>query len=173
MNGIKHPPANTRNPLTGEVRLTSEQRNVMELVNGTKGRSGGQLDIWSAVFGPVGDDGYFKPLFDKRTGVMDTTVARYWKEHWDMRYYLEKNWVKVGPKLVGKLHVIAGRMDDFFLNCGVYHMEDFLTKTNNPYFDGSFTYGDRGGHSYQPYSSGKLLKVMAEYLKKGHAEQMK
>jgi hypothetical protein len=169
----KAPTANTRNPVTGEVRLTSEQRNIMELVNGTKGRSGGQLDIWSAVFGPVGSDGYFKPLFDKKTGVMDTSVARYWKEHWDMRYYLEKNWMTVGPKLVGKLHVIAGRMDDFFLNFGVYHMEDFLTKTTNPYFDGSFTYGDRGGHSYRPYSSGQLIKVMAEYLKKTHPDQMK
>ena len=62
------PITNTRDHETGAVRLTSKQRNTMELVNGTKGRSGQQLDIWSAVFGPVGDDGYFKPLFDKRTG---------------------------------------------------------------------------------------------------------
>ena len=90
-----------------------------------------------------------------------------------MRYYLEKNWTTVGPKLTGKLHVIAGRMDDFFLNFGVYHMEDLLTKTANPAYDGSFTYGERGGHSYRPYSSAKLLKVMDDYLRKGHPDQMK
>jgi enterochelin esterase-like enzyme len=39
-----------------EPRQTSQQRNYMELVNGTRGRSGQQLDIWSAVFGPVGPD---------------------------------------------------------------------------------------------------------------------
>jgi hypothetical protein len=52
----KVPTINTRDHVTGEARLTSQQRNTMELVNGTRGRSGGQLDIWSAVFGPVGDD---------------------------------------------------------------------------------------------------------------------
>ena len=165
----KAPTINTRDYITGDTRLTSQQRNTMELVNGTKGRSGGQLDIWSAVFGPVGDDGYFKPLFDKSTGVMDTSVARYWKEHWDLRYYMEKNWATIGPKLVGKLNLYCGRMDDFFLNFGVYHMEDFLTKTTNPYYAGTFTYGERGGHGWQPYSDGELIKVMNEYLKKNHS----
>jgi hypothetical protein len=165
------PTVNTRNKVTGEAMLTSEQRNTMELVNGTKGRSGEQLDIWSAVFGPIGEDGYFKPLFNKRTGVIDTTVAEYWKEHFDLRHYLEANWPKVGPKLVGKLHVFAGRMDDFYLNFGVYHMEDFLTATKNPYYDGSFTYGERGGHGWRPYSSDQLLRVMYEYLQKQHRDK--
>jgi hypothetical protein len=162
----KSPTINTRFPLTGDVRLTSQQRITMELVNGTKGRSGGQLDIWSSVFGPIGKDGYFKPLFDEKTGVVDTTVAKYWKDNWDMRNYLEKNWATVGPKLVGKLNVFAGRMDDFFLNFGVYHMEDFLTKTTNPYYNGSFTYGERGGHSWRPYSSAQLLRVIDEHMRK-------
>ncbi len=160
------PTPNTRIPATGAVRLTSEQRNTMELVNGTKGRSGGQLDIWSAVFGPVGADGYFKPLFDKRSGVMDPSVAKYWREHFDMRHYLETNWATVGPKLVGKLHVICGRMDDFYLNIGAYHMEDFLTKTKNPAYGGSFTYGERGGHSWRPYSNATLLKIMDRHIQK-------
>jgi len=38
----------------GRVSLTSEQRNHLELVNGTHGRSGEQIDNWSAVFGPLG-----------------------------------------------------------------------------------------------------------------------
>ena len=55
--------------------MTSQQRNYFELVNGTHGRSGEQIDIWSAVFGPIGKDGYFEPLFDKRTGVINKQVA--------------------------------------------------------------------------------------------------
>ena len=101
---------------------------------------------------------------------MDESVAKYWKENFDLRYYLEKNWTTVGPKLVGKLNVYCGRMDDFFLNFGVYHMEDFLTKTTNPYYDGSFTYGERGGHGWQPYSDGQLLRVMAEHIEKVHPD---
>ncbi len=158
------PITNTRDHETGAVRLTSKQRNTMELVNGTLGRSGQQLDIWSAVFGPVGDDGYFKPLFDKRTGVMDPQVAEYWKENYDLRYILERDWATLGPKLVGKLHVICGRMDNFFLNFGVYHMEDFLESTTDPYYGGSFTYGPRGGHGWRPYGYDELLRIMADHI---------
>ncbi|MEM6377705.1 MAG: alpha/beta hydrolase-fold protein, partial [Bacteroidota bacterium] len=98
MGAYTVPIINTRVPETGAIRLTSEQRNLMELVNGTKGRSGQQLDIWSAVFGPVGTDGYFKPLFDKETGEVDPSVAEYWKENYDLRHYLESNWEVLGPK---------------------------------------------------------------------------
>jgi hypothetical protein len=76
----------------GQTRQTSEERNRFELVNGTHGRSGEQLDIWSAVFGPLGEDGYFDPLFNKRTGAMNPRVAQYWKDHYDLRNFLEKNW---------------------------------------------------------------------------------
>ena len=160
----KAPITNTRDHQTGAVRLTSKQRNTMELVNGTKGRSGQQLDIWSAVFGPVGEDGYFKPLFDKRTGTIDPTVAPYWKENYDLRHILERDWATLGPKLVGKLHVICGRMDNFFLNFGVYHMEDFLENTTDPYYAGSFTYGPRGGHGWRPYGYDHLLRLMADHI---------
>ena len=63
----REPTVNSRET-DGRIRMTSEQRNHFELVNGTRGRSGEQIDIWSAVFGPLGNDGYVKPLFDKRTG---------------------------------------------------------------------------------------------------------
>ena len=107
-------------------------------------------------------------MFDKKTGVIDSSLAKYWKENFDLRYYLEKNWATVGPKLVGKLNVFCGRNDDFFLNFGVYYMEDFLTKTTNPYYGGSFTYGERGGHGWQPYPDTQLIRVMDAYLKKVH-----
>ena len=158
------PTINTRSPETGEAVLTSAQRNRMELVNGTKGRSGEQLDIWSAVFGPVGKDGYFKPLFNKETGVIDPSVAQYWKEHWDMRYYLQTHWKEIGPKLVRKLHVFCGRMDHFSLNFGVYFTQEFLETTRDPYYAGTFEYGATGGHGWSPMSQAQLLRVMAEHI---------
>ncbi len=158
------PTANTRFAPTGEVRLTSAQRNTMELVNGTKGRSGQQLDIWSAVFGPLGDDGYFKPLFDKETGEIDAEVAEFWRDNYDMRHILETNWDELGPQLVGKLHVIAGDMDNYYLNVGSYHIQEFLESTEDPYYDGSFTFGPRGGHGWRPYSSADLLRIMADHI---------
>ena len=50
-----------------------------------------------AVFGPIGKDGYFEPLFDKRTGVINKQVAAYWKEHYDLRYIMERDWKTLGP----------------------------------------------------------------------------
>jgi hypothetical protein len=136
----------------------------MELVNGTKGRSGEQLDIWSAVFGPVGADGYFKPLFDKRTGAIDLSVAAYWKENYDLRHILERDWAELGPKLVGKLHIGVGHMDNFNLNWGVYYTEEFGESTTDPYYGGSIMYGKRGGHGWRPYGSDELLRIMAAHI---------
>jgi len=43
---------------------------------GDHGRSGGQYDIWQAVFSPAGADGYPKPIFDKLSGAIDPSVQR-------------------------------------------------------------------------------------------------
>ncbi|MGA8222706.1 MAG: alpha/beta hydrolase-fold protein [Candidatus Acidiferrales bacterium] len=125
----------------GRVRLTSEQRNHLELVNGTHGRSGEQIDIWSAVFGPVGSDGYFEPLFNKRTGEINPTVAQYWKDHFDLLEYLKRNWPTLGPKLVDKVHIYVGTMDTYQLNVAVRELEDWMKTTENPHYEGFFVYG--------------------------------
>ena len=132
----------------GQISSTIEQRNHLELVLGTKGRSGEQWDIWQAVYGPVGDDGYPKPIWDKMTGVIDHSVAEYWKEHYDLRYILERDWKTLGPKLKGKIRIYVGDMDYFYLNNAVYLMEDFLKTTKDPYYDGYIEYGDRFGHCW-------------------------
>jgi len=45
----------------GEILYTVEDENHLELVKGTKGRSGGQWDVWFATYGPVNENGYVKP----------------------------------------------------------------------------------------------------------------
>jgi putative esterase len=158
------PIINTRE-INGHVRLTSEQRNHMELVNGTKGRSGEQLDIWSAVFGPLGNDGYFAPLFDKRTGDINHRVAEYWKEHYDLLEYLKRHWSTVGPKLVDKVHVYTGTMDNFFLNNSTKELEEWMKTTENPHYTGFFLYGDGKGHCWQgPESTPERLRQMAAHI---------
>ncbi len=160
----REPTVNSRE-INGQIRQTSEERNRFELVNGTRGRSGEQLDIWSAVFGPIGEDGYFQPLFDKRTGVIDPAVARYWREHYDLRYYLERNWADVGPKLVGRLRVFVGDSDNFFLNNGVHKLQDWMKTTQDPHYEGYFVYGAMRGHCYSgPENAADRLKEMAQYI---------
>ena len=43
-----------------------------------------------------------------------------------------KNWSDVGPKLVGKINIFCGRMDNFYLNEAVYLLEEFFESTTNP-----------------------------------------
>ena len=130
------------------IVLTSEQRNHLELVNGTHGRSGEQIDIWSAVFGPIGSDGYFEPLFDKRTGEINPKVAEYWKDHFDLLEYLKRNWITLGPKLVDKVHIYIGTMDTYQLNIAVRELESWMKTTENPHYEGFFEYGVGEPHCY-------------------------
>jgi len=152
----------------GQVEVTLRQLSQLEAVLGSKGRSCQQLDIWQAVYGPVGEDGYPKPLWDKLTGEIDHEVAEYMKERYDLRYYLEKNWAIIGPKLVGKLHFYCGDMDNFYLNEAVYLLEQFLENTKNPYYAGSFEYGrPQKPHGWTPMGrTGELEKIMAQHITK-------
>lgn len=143
----KLPKPSHRNYL-GQIQSTMEESNYFELALGTKSRSGQQWDIWEAVYSPQGDDGYPKRIFDKLSGEIDTTVAAYWKENYDLRYILERDWATLGPKLQGKIHLYCGDMDNYYLNNAVYLMEDFLKKTNNPFYNGEVDYGDRAEHCW-------------------------
>jgi hypothetical protein len=143
----KLPKPSHRNYL-GQIQSTMEESNYFELVLGTKSRSGQQWDIWEAVYSPQGDDGYPKRIFDKVSGDIDTTVAAYWRENYDLRYILERDWATLGPKLQGKIHLYCGDMDNYYLNNAVYLMEDFLKKTKSPFYNGEVEYGDRAEHCW-------------------------
>jgi len=132
----------------GHTLATVQGMNQYELALGSHARSGEQFDIWQAVFGPVGKDGYPQPIFDKVTGEIDKTVAAYWKEHYDLSAILQRDWPKLGPKLRGKLHVYCGSADTYFLNSAVYYLEDFLKETSNPPYEGEVKYGDRAEHCW-------------------------
>jgi hypothetical protein len=132
----------------GQIQNTMEETNHYELALGTKSRSGQQWDIWEAVYSPQGADGYPKRIFDKVTGKIDKAVAEYWKEHYDLRYILQRDWNSLGPKLKGKIHIFCGDMDNYYLNDAVYLMEDFLKTTKNPFYAGAVDYGDRAEHCW-------------------------
>ncbi|MEO5814542.1 MAG: alpha/beta hydrolase-fold protein [Gemmatimonadaceae bacterium] len=150
----------------GQPVATMRQISQMELASGTRGRSAAQIDIWNATYGPVGADGYPRQLWDLRTGIIDRDVAHYMRDKgFDLRDYLETNWSRIGPQLVGKLHVLTGDMDDFYLGPAVYKLEDFLESTRSPYYGGSFRYGrPNKGHGWQPMTNADLLREMAAQI---------
>jgi hypothetical protein len=166
----------------GQIQNTMQESNHYELALGTHSRSGQQWDIWEVVYSPQGEYGYPKRIFNKETGEIDKSVAEYWKEHFDLRYILERDWKTLGPKLEGKIHIYCGDMDNYYLNNAVYLMEDFLKKTESPFYKGEVDYGDRaehcwnGDHDNPNYVSRlryntqylpKILKRIAESAPKG------
>lgn len=132
----------------GQISSTLKNSNHLELVLGDKSRSGQQWDIWEATYSPQGEDGYPERIWDKMTGEINHQVAEYWKENYDLRHILERDWDKLGDKLKGKIHIYCGDMDNYYLNNAVYLMEDFLESTTNPYYAGEVAYGDRAEHCW-------------------------
>lgn len=146
-NPWKHTPKPGYRDYRDHLYSTFEDRNLVELAIGTHGRSGGQHDGWASVFGPVGADGYYQPLYDKATGAIDPEVARYWRDHYDLRFILDRDWATLGPKLRGKIHITSGTMDNGYLNNAVYQMEDFLMRAQ-PSSEAEIVYGERREHCF-------------------------
>jgi hypothetical protein len=132
----------------GEIFATLEDVNHMELALGMHSRSGGQFDIWQAVYSPVGPDGYPKPIWDKLTGEIDRSVADYWREHYDLGYILKRDWPRLGKNLAGKINICVGEADNYYLNNAVYLVEDFLKSTADPHYGGDVDYEPRAEHCW-------------------------
>jgi hypothetical protein len=144
---FKRTPRPGKRDYLGQTRSTVEQNNLMELALGTKSRSGGQWDIWEAVFSPVGSDGYPKRIWDKRTGEIDRAVAEYWREHYDLVHIMRRDWATLGPKLRGKITLNVGLSDNYFLNNAVYQAEEFL-QSAKPAADARVDYGMKDEHCW-------------------------
>ncbi len=133
----------------GRPTATLEEVNRLELVLGTNSSSGGQWDIWQAVFSPVGADGYPRPIWNKRTGEIDRSVASYWRDNYDLVHIMRRDWEKgLGEKLRGKIHLYVGELDNYFLESAVYLAQEFLESTRNPRFEGVIDYGRRAEHCW-------------------------
>jgi hypothetical protein len=132
----------------GEIIAVMEPAVRREEVMGTHGRSTEQFGIWQAVFSPVGADGYPKSIWNPTTGDIDPEVAAYWREHYDLRYILERDIATLGPKLIGKLHFAVGDMDTWYLNNAVHLMQNFVDSPKNPYRIADFEYSPGKEHCY-------------------------
>jgi hypothetical protein len=161
---FKRTPRPGRRDYLGHVSATLEEMGRLEAVLGSKTRSGQQWDVWESVYSPVGDDGYPRRIWNKMTGEIDHEVAEYWRENYDLVHILRRDWETLGPRLVGKLHIYVGEMDNYYLNNAVYLAEEFLESTTDPYYAGEVAYGARDEHCWngdptQPNAISRLRYV--------------
>src|SRR5262249_25317387 len=152
----------------GDVVYTVRHECAVEVVLGRGDRwelSGKDWCAWNATFGPRGDDGLPKPLWDGKTGKIDRSVVEHWKQY-DLRLVLEKNWATLGPKLQGKIHIYVGDADDYYLNNAVHLLDDFLS-TAKPAHGGKIVFVPGKGHSVSGISERDMLREMAEAVERG------
>ncbi len=156
----------------GEIRSTVRHECRLEAALGMGGRwelSGRDWCAWNAVFGPRGDDGLPKPLWDGKTGKIDPDVAEHWQKY-DLRLRLEQDWPTLGPKLRGKLHVWVGEADDYYLNNAVHLLDDFLGDAH-PAFEGKITYAMGKDHYWRGLTERQMLEQMAAQVEQGRKEK--
>ncbi|USP75744.1 hypothetical protein yc1106_03018 [Curvularia clavata] len=110
---------------TEVILATVAQENHWELTFGTSSRSFNQWDIWNAVFGVQGFNGYPLEPWDKVTGEIYPEAVEYWKP-FDLSNYVVTNFNSsrhLGTALAGRIFVYVGTWDDYFLNEGVMEFQ--------------------------------------------------
>jgi hypothetical protein len=148
----------------GDTIWTTAAENHWELALGDHGRSGlGQWDIWQAVYGPEGSNGYPAPIWDKVTGTINHAVARAWQPM-DIDRYLAANWPRIGKLLAGRIRVFVGTQDTFFLNDAVQAFQQNTATLIHPKADIRFCYGLNQPHGFSPYTDEQLITIMARYM---------
>lgn len=116
----------------GQPRATMQQLAGLEFALGDYG---GQLASFEWVFSPRGADGRPAQLFNRVTGDIDSDVASYWRSHYDIVEYLNNNWKSIGADLKGKIHLVVGTDDTFYLDGAAHSLESTLSRLGGePHF---------------------------------------
>jgi hypothetical protein len=106
-----------------KVMANMETFAKLEIVEGTYG---GQLASFEWVFSPRSQDGAPEPMFNRTTGDIDPKVVQYWHDHYDIANLVKMNWTTLQPDLDGKIHLIVGTADTFYLDGAAHRFQAVL-----------------------------------------------
>ncbi len=108
--------------MNGKEIATMEEFAKQEEVTG---EYGGQIASFEWVWSPRGPDGRPMKLFDRATGEQNPEVQKAWQRY-DIRRIVTDNWATLGPKLLGKVHIVVGSEDTFHLEEPTMILCDYL-----------------------------------------------
>ncbi|MGB9030613.1 MAG: alpha/beta hydrolase-fold protein [Acidobacteriaceae bacterium] len=157
-----HRPDGTLYPIVRDhqnVVATFEELTRQEDVIGSYG---GQVASFEWVFSPRGADGRPLQMFDRNTGDIHPEVVAYWRDHYDLAHIVEANWAARGRDLKGKIHLIVGTADTFYLDGAAHKFEAVLNRLEA---DPHFTYRDNRTHFDLYEENGDRMAMMDEIAK--------
>jgi hypothetical protein len=132
---LYHKPDGTPVPIMrekGKAVVTMEQLARLEEVLGPYG---GQISSFDWVFSPKGKSGAPEPMFDRLTGQVHPEVVAYWRDHYDLAHIVESTWAERGADLRGRIHLIVGTADTFYLDGSAHKFEAVLNRLGaEPHF---------------------------------------
>jgi S-formylglutathione hydrolase FrmB len=97
-------------------------------IEAVEGPVGGQMASFDWVFSPRGPDGRPEPMFDRVTGAADPAVVAYWRDNYDIAFRVARDWPKLKPALDGKIHLIVGTADTFYLDGAARRLKAVLDR---------------------------------------------
>jgi enterochelin esterase-like enzyme len=118
------------------------------------------LSIWSAIFGPKGENGLPVPMVDPLTGDIDKKIAERWSRY-DLSKYIADNWNRIGPDLQGKIYISCNVNDNHFLDRAVRVFESTLDELTNPEPDAVIEWALGNGHCSE-YNHMAVIKRIEE-----------
>jgi hypothetical protein len=118
----------------GKVLATLQE---LALLEQALGPYGGQLASFEWVFSPKSNSGAPMKMFNRVTGDIDPAVVAYWHDHYDLAHIVETNWPQLKADLKGRIHLIVGTADTFYLDGAAHQFESVLTRLGG---DPHFTY---------------------------------
>jgi hypothetical protein len=156
---LYHLPDGTPTPMARVADRTVETLEQFSRQERVLGEFGGQMASFEWVFSPRGIDGRPKPMFDRATGSVDRDVANYWLARYDISRVLVSGAPRLARELRGKIHVIVGADDTFYLDRPVRLLQRRFESLG---YDARFTYIPHRGH-FDLYD-GHLLSRIAEQM---------
>jgi len=127
---------------------------------------GGQLRSFEAVFSPLDERGIPQRMYDRRTGNVDPAVAAAWRPY-DINLKLKQNWKSLEPKLRGKLHIVMGELDTFYLNGATERLAETLKELKSD-ADVQLLPGEDHGSFVNAEFRKTVLRQMSEQFLKHH-----
>lgn len=158
----------------GGVDLTKPNARMPDVefarAEGVLGTLGGQASSFEAVWSPRAYDGLPAELYDRETGIVDSEVAAWWRENWDLAQKVRREWQRRADYLDGALTVIVGEDDEFALDESARDLQHAIEEVSGK---ASFRYLPGKGH-FDLYIEGTdraaLRRVIAwEMFAKAHS----